>query len=162
MTYWLKPNCTVHSQVAGLQGNLYIRKKTGGVAESFPVGASYLWNKLPVLVNDSDSTVFKSTLKNWNSAQLATCNLQPALYFLLLQSVLVLLADWMWLVDMLLCVCGHTQAVIYCTHPQSQSHTLSLCLPLMQISSGCLCFFCISWCCIHINISIAFQTLMML
>lgn len=37
----------------------------------FPFRTSYLWNKLLVLVSDSDSTVFKSTLQTLNSAQLA-------------------------------------------------------------------------------------------
>lgn len=41
------------------------------------------------------------------------------------------------------CVCPHTQAVIYCTHAQPQIHTLSLCLPLMQMSSACLYCTCI-------------------
>ncbi len=128
-----RPNCTVHSQVARLQGNLYIRKKTCGGAESFPIGPPASGTSFLFL-----SMIQTQHFSNSHSRAEIQHSLQPAAC-----ASLSTPADcdgivgWLDVISgyAVVCVCGHTPAVIHCTHAQSQAHTLSLCHPLMQIGS---------------------------
>lgn len=102
-----KPNCTVHSQVAGLQGNLYIRRKTGG-GRVFSCRASLHRNKL-VSLSGSQPRQFS----NPHSKPEIQHSLQPAARASLSSPAdSAGIVGWLDVISGYAVVCGHTQALL--------------------------------------------------
>lgn len=162
MTYWLtacKPNCTVHSQVAGLQGNLYIRKKTGGGAESFPVGPPTSGTSVLSL-----SMIQTRQFSNPHSRAGIQHSLQPAACASLSSP-----ADcagnfgWLDVISGYAVVCVGTYRQWYTVHMRNHNCTQSPSVSLsckLALSLLHLLLSYIVWFCINTIICIAFRTLM--
>lgn len=148
ITYWLtpwKPDSTLSLQDCK---EIYTteRKLVGDII--FTCRASYLWNRRLVLVNDSDQTVFKSTLESWNQH-----SLQPAACALLSSPAdSARIVGWLNVISGYAVECVGTHRQWYIVHMCNQNsvHSPRVFLSCKLVFAAvaivlCLTFVCLCW-----------------